>query len=115
MATCSAFLPRRSIQTVVADDNTTVKVVEVAGSETAAVEGNERTDFRGNYRHHLQNHPLRLVAVARRTERLHDLEALERLGLALLAAVAVGLVAQLVAEAVESAYAIKASCATSAV
>ena len=44
--------------------------------------------------HSLQNHPFRTVALARGTESLDYLEALERLGLALLRAFLVGLVTE---------------------
>ena len=87
-----------TLQTVVADDDAAVEVVEVRCGESAAVEG---TQLRGDDGHGLEYHPLGLVAVARCAEALDHLQALECLGLALLAAVLVGLVAQRVRQLVE--------------
>ena len=44
-------------KTVVSVDNAAVKVVQVAGGETAAVELNHRADIRRNDRNNVQNHP----------------------------------------------------------
>ncbi len=79
-----------SFKTVVADDDTTVEVVDVGSGEASAVERHEGTEFGGNNRDGLENHPLRLVTVGRREERVDHLEAFQGLGLALLRAVAVG-------------------------
>ena len=57
-----------TVQTVVANENATVEVVEVGGGETAAVEGNEGTEFGGSDGDDLHNHPLRFVAVFRSAE-----------------------------------------------
>ena len=90
-----------AFQTVVADDHTTVEVVEVGGGEAAAVQGHQRAQIGRDHRHSLQDHPLGLVALGRRAEALHYLQALQSLGLALLRAVGVGLMAQVVAQLVE--------------
>ena len=91
----------QSLQAVVADDDATVEVVEVGGGEAATVQGHERAQFGRNHRHGTQYHPLGLVDVARGSEALHHLQALESLGLALLAAVGIGTVAQLIRELVQ--------------
>ena len=53
---------QQPFQTVVAVDYPAVQVVQVAGSETAAVQLNHGTQVRGNNRYHIQNHPGRFVA-----------------------------------------------------
>ena len=63
-------------ETVVAVDHTAVEVVEVACRKTAAVELYHRTDVRRNDRHHVEDHPL--GTVARQTEALHHVQALEQ-------------------------------------
>src|SRR5687767_5145651 len=77
-------------QPVVAVDDSTIEIVEVGRREAAAVEGNERPKIRRNYRYHVHDHPLRLVAgvalVARIAERVHNLKALQHLLLAMLRA-----------------------------
>ena len=62
-------------KTVVSVDNSSVKVVEVGGSKSAAVKLNHRTNIGGNYRNDVQNHPL--GTVARLSECLCNLKALE--------------------------------------
>ncbi len=84
----------KTLQTVVADDHTAVEVVKVGSGEASAIERHERTEFRGNHRHSLQNHPLRLIAVGRSDETVDNLQALQRLCLALLRAVFVSDTAQ---------------------
>ena len=91
----------QALQTVVADDHAAVEVVEVGGGKAAAVEGHQGAQLGRDDGHSLQHHPLGLVAVARCAEALYHLQALESLGLALLAAILVGLVAQRVRELVE--------------
>ena len=65
----------QSLQTVVSVDDSSVKVVEVAGGETAAVELDHGSDLRRDDREHVENHPLGLVAGL--AEGLKDLKALE--------------------------------------
>ena len=93
----------QALQTVVPDDDTAVQVIEVGRGKTATVERNERAQLRRNHRHHLHDHPLRLVvdAVIGIAQRLHHLKTLQGLVLPLLAGLRVGTVAQLVAQAVE--------------
>ena len=62
-------------KTVVSVDNSSVKVVEVGGSKSAAVKLNHRTNIGRNYRNDVQNHPL--GTVARLSECLCNLKALE--------------------------------------
>ena len=67
---------QQPFQAVVPVDDSSVKVVQVRGGESAAVQLNHRTDIRGNDRHHVQDHPLR--AVAGKPEAFHDLQALQQ-------------------------------------
>ena len=69
------------LEAVVAVDDPTVEIVEVAGGEAAAVERNERTKLRRDDRDDVQDHPL--GTVVRLAERLDDLEALGELQLLL--------------------------------
>ena len=50
-----------ALQTVVTDDDTTIEVVQVGGSETATIQGNEGTQLRRSDGNDLHNHPLRTV------------------------------------------------------
>ena len=91
----------QTLQTVVADDDAAVEVVQVRRGETAAVERNQRTQLGRNHRNHAQHHPLGLVLALRSTERLDDVQALQRLGLTLLRGLGRGLVAQRIGHRVE--------------
>ena len=51
----------KSLQTVISVDNTAIEIVQVGGSETAAIELNHWTQFRRNNRQHGENHPFRSV------------------------------------------------------
>src|SRR6185437_1341036 len=62
------------LQPVVAVDDAAIQVVQIAGSETAAIQRHQRTQFRRNHRDHVQNHPLRLVAAL--AEALYHAQAL---------------------------------------
>src|SRR6266446_1871507 len=50
------------LQTVIAVDYAAVKVVQIGGGETAAVQRHQRAQLRRKNRNHVENHPLRLVA-----------------------------------------------------
>ena len=50
---------KQIFQTVVAVDDSAVEVVQVGGCETAAFQGNERTQIRRNHRKDFENHPFR--------------------------------------------------------
>jgi hypothetical protein len=75
------------LQPVVAVDDAAVQVVEVGGGEAATVELHHRTQLGRDHRHHVEDHRLRVVDAAAvlvaTVERRHDLEALDRLLLAL--------------------------------
>ena len=71
----------QTLETVVAVDHATVEVVEVRGREATAVELDHRTQLRRNHRHDVEDHALGVVVGGQ--ERVDDLEALERTGLAL--------------------------------
>ena len=91
----------QTLQTVVADDDATVEVVQVACGETATVQCHQRTKVRWSHRNVVHDHPFRLVAASGRTEGLHNLQTLQRLSLALLGGVGVCTVTKLVGELVE--------------
>ena len=80
------------LQAVIAVDDATIEIVQVGGSETAAFEGNERTEVRRDDREHRQDHVLR--ALARSQEALDDLHATSDLLLDLLGAGRAELVAE---------------------
>ncbi len=90
-----------ALEAVVAYDDSTVQVVEIAGGKTAAIEGHERAQLGRNHRNHLEYHPLGTVHVLALAEGFDHLQALQGLGLALLRGLLVGLVAQLIGERVE--------------
>ena len=89
------------LQTVVADDDTTVKVVQVRRGETAAVQRHQRTQFGRNDRDDVQHHPFGLVLTLRRAERLDDVQALEGFALTLLRSLGRSLVTQRVGHRIE--------------
>ena len=91
----------QALESVVADDDATVEVVQIRRGEAAAVERHQRAQFGRNDRDDAQHHPLGLVLAVRGSERLNHVEALERLGLALLRRLGRGLVAQGVRHRVE--------------
>src|ERR1700722_2800935 len=62
------------LETIVAIDHAAVKIVEIRRRKTAAVQWDQRTQFRRNHRNDIENHPLRLVA--RLAETLGDAQAL---------------------------------------
>ena len=55
------------LESVVPVDDPTIKVVQVGGGKSTAIERNERAQIRRNHRNHVQDHPLRLVARVRRS------------------------------------------------
>ena len=88
----------QAFQTVIADDDTTVEVVEVGGGETAAIQRHKRTQFRRNHRHCLHNHTLRTVvgALAAIAKRFEHVQTFEEIFLTLLRGLAVSAVTQFV-------------------
>ncbi len=75
------------LEAVVAVDNATIEVVQIAGGEVAAVQQHERPQVRRDDRDALQDHPFRLVlraAQAAVAQRLDHLEALDQVALFLL-------------------------------
>src|SRR5205085_6603129 len=64
-----------ALQTVVAVDDATIEIVEIAGREAAAVERDERAEIRREHRDDREHHPV--GAVAALAERLRDLQALD--------------------------------------
>ena len=88
------------LQPVVPDDDAAVEVVEVGGREAAAFERDERAELRRDDGDDLHHHPLGPVLhlLVRLAEVLHDGEPLERVGLAGLARLGLGLEAELARE-----------------
>ena len=67
----------KSLETVVAVNNSAVQVVKVAGCEAAAVELNHGADLGRDNRQNVDYHPLGLIAAL--SERFDDLKALDEL------------------------------------
>src|ERR1700691_1875780 len=65
------------LQPVVAIDDAAVKVVQIGGRETAAIQGHQRAQLGWDHGHDLENHPFR--PAVRLDESLDDLEALHQL------------------------------------
>ncbi len=78
---------KQALQPVVAVDDPAVEVVEVRGREPATVELDHRAQVRRDHRHRVEDHAHRavhrVVVVVAAVERRDDLQALDRLGLAL--------------------------------
>ena len=72
-----SFKLEHSFKSVISVDNTSVKVVEVARSVSAAVEHYHRTQIGRDDRDNVKYHPL--GAVARHSERLYYFEPFEQL------------------------------------
>src|SRR2546425_1232614 len=93
------------LQPVVTIDDAAVQVVQVRRREPPAVQRHQRPQVGRDDRDHVQDHPLRVVAPlprgARVAERVHDLEALQHLLLAVLARLGGDRLAQLVGELVD--------------
>src|SRR5262249_34180882 len=89
----------QALQAVVAVDDATVEIVEVARGEAAAVERDERAEIRREDRDDREHHPLRTVAGL--AERLADLEALHDLLALRLARRSAHLLAERLAELVD--------------
>ena len=81
------------LQPVVAVDDAAIEIVQVRRREAAAVERDERTQFRRNDRDDVEDHPLRLVG--RLAERVDDLQPLGVLQLLLDRVLGAHLLAQL--------------------
>ena len=86
------------LETVVTDYYATVEIVDIGGCEAAAVEGNQRTEIRGNDRNHLHDHPFGTVYTLALLEPLDYLEAFEDFGLALLRGLNQHFLAEFIAE-----------------
>src|SRR5882724_8005886 len=93
------------LQPVVAVDDAAVQIVQIARREAPAVERHQRPQVGWDDRHHVQDHPARVVptlaGVAGVPERVDDLQALELLLLAVLARLARDCLAQLVRQLVD--------------
>ena len=81
----------QTLQAVVADDHAAVQVVQVRGRKAATVKWHQGAQLRWNHRHDLHHHPLRGVfnAAVGIAQRLHNLQTLELLALALLRSLSV--------------------------
>src|SRR5213083_3353225 len=93
------------LQPVVAVDDAAVQVVQIARREAPAVERHQRPQVGRDDRDDIENHPTRVIPALARVagvpERVHDLQALELLLLAVLARLARDRLAQLVGELVD--------------
>ncbi len=74
----------QSLQSVVANDDTAVKVVQVRRRKAAAVQRHQRAQFGRDDRDDAQHHPFGFVLALRSAERFDDVQALQRFRLALL-------------------------------
>ena len=86
----------QSLQTIIADNYSTIKIIQVAGCETTAIKSNQRTQFGWNNRQNTHDHPLWLVAFTAVAEAFHYLQTLQRFSLALLCGIATGSIAELI-------------------
>src|SRR5665213_1877061 len=64
------------LETVVAVDDTAVKIVQIRSRKTSAFERHQRAQVRRNHRQHREDHPFRTAL--RRTETLQQLDALRQ-------------------------------------
>ena len=72
---------QQSFQTVIAVDDAAVQVVQVGSREAAAVQRNQRTQFRRNNRQNIKNHPLRFcIGINEILDNLQTLNQLFALG-----------------------------------
>ena len=62
------------LQSIIAVDDATIKIVQIAGRETSAFQRNQWTQIRRNYWQHFQNHPFR--PRVRGDEALHQFQTL---------------------------------------
>ena len=69
---------KQLLKAVITVDNTSVKVVQIGGGESAAVELHHGTDIGGDHGNNIQHHPFR--AVAGDTESIHYLKSFENTG-----------------------------------
>ena len=92
----------QSLQAVVADDDTTIEVVEVGCGKTTTIKGNKRAQVRRRDRDDLHDHPLRTVDALRLIEGIDNLQTLQSLRLALLARVVGSTLTQLTSKEVKT-------------
>src|SRR5438876_6369469 len=67
----------QTLETIVAVDDPPIQIVQIGGREPTTIKRHQRAQLRRNDRHHLEDHPVGLVAGLE--ERLDDLEALDDL------------------------------------
>ena len=67
----------KALQTVVAVDDATIQVIQIAGRKATTVEGHQGAQIRRQHRNHRQHHPLGTIPAL--SEGLHDLESLGEL------------------------------------
>ena len=97
-----------TFQTVVADDNTTIELVDVGSGKTTTIQRHKGTQVGRDNRNDIHNHPLGTVVhtagthrTLRLTERLDDIQTFESLLLAGHGSLLGGLGTQVIAELVE--------------
>src|SRR5690606_18729694 len=65
---------KETAQTIVAVDDSAIKIIQIARRETSTIKGNKRTKIWRKHRNHMQHHPLRAITAP--TKRLDDLKSL---------------------------------------
>ena len=86
----------QSFQTIIADDDAAIEVVEVGCCKTSSIQRHQRTKLWRCHGNNLHDHPLGTVDVFAGTECLYHLQTLQGFRLSLLCRVVIGTVAQLV-------------------
>ena len=94
---------QQTLQAVVADDNPTIKVVQVRAGKTTTIQWHQRAQFGWNYRQVLDNSPFRTVFHAGLSiaERFYYAQALQCFRLTLLRRFVGSLVAQVVRQLIQ--------------
>ena len=91
----------QSFQTVITDNHTTIKVVQVRCSKTTTIQRNQRTKFGWDNRYDTYNHPFRFVASTWCTERFYYLKTFQSLILTLLWSIVTCTVTQFVRQSIQ--------------
>ena len=91
----------QSLQTVVTNDNTTIKVIQVRSSKTTTIQWNQWTEFGRNNRYDTYNHPFRLVTSTWCTERFYNLQTFQCLILTLLWSIIACTVTQFIRQSIQ--------------
>ena len=103
-----SFDLQQLLKTVVADDNTSVELVDVRSGKAAAIQWHQRSQIGRNYGNYLDDHPFRTIVettglhlLLRLTERLNHIKSFQSLLFALVGRFLVSLVAKVIRHLVE--------------